>query len=78
MKRVLVIAVLGVISFGTAYAAPKAISVLKAEVAPAAQELAETLGSRVTIRHGKGRGRIIIEYFSLDDFERIRRQIKGP
>lgn len=43
----------------------------------AAQELAEALGSRVAIRHGKGRGKIIIEYFSLDDFERIRRRIKG-
>lgn len=43
----------------------------------AAQELAEVLGSRVSIRHGKGRGKIVIEYFSLDDFERIRRRIKG-
>ena len=33
--------------------------------------LREVLGTRVTIQEGKKRGKIIIDYFSIDDFQRI-------
>lgn len=35
------------------------------------EELQRVLGTRVRIYHGKKRGKVIIEYFSLDDLERI-------
>lgn len=35
------------------------------------EELQQTLGTRVRIHHGKKRGRVIIEYFSIADLERI-------
>lgn len=37
----------------------------------AEEELQHALGTRVRIRHGKKRGRIVIEYFSPADLERI-------
>lgn len=40
------------------------------------EELQRALGTRVNIRHGKKRGRIIIEYFSIEDLERIYNLIK--
>ena len=35
------------------------------------ETLTELLGTRVTITHKKGRGKIIIEFFSEDDLERL-------
>ena len=71
MKRVLVIAVLGVISFGTAYAAPKAISVLKAEVAPAAQELAvpKAIVAKADVIDKSGAGNIALKLGFYHDTE---------
>jgi ParB family chromosome partitioning protein len=40
-------------------------------VATLATELQQRLGTRVTIRHGRKRGTIQIEYYSLDDLERL-------
>jgi ParB family transcriptional regulator, chromosome partitioning protein len=40
-------------------------------VRAAEEELQRTLGMRVTIRDSKGRGRIVIEYASLEDFDRV-------
>lgn len=37
-----------------------------------AERLSEALGTRVRIRERKGKGRIIIEFYSPEDFERIR------
>lgn len=37
----------------------------------AEEELQQKLGTKVKIHHGKKRGRVIIEYFSTDDLERI-------
>jgi ParB family chromosome partitioning protein len=41
------------------------------------QELMNFLGTKVRIRHGKRRGKIEIEYYSLEDLERILEKIKG-
>lgn len=41
------------------------------------EELMSILGTKVTIESGKKRGRIIIEYYSLDDLERILEEIRG-
>ena len=47
----------------------------KREVDPnvraAAEELQRALGVRVTIRDNKGKGKIVIEYASLEDFDRV-------
>ena len=40
------------------------------------EELQRCLGTKVRIRHGKKRGRIEIDYYSLDDLERIYELIK--
>ncbi|MFA4889926.1 MAG: ParB/RepB/Spo0J family partition protein [Candidatus Omnitrophota bacterium] len=40
------------------------------------EELQRILGTRVKIAHAKKRGRISIEYFSLDDFERVLRLLR--
>jgi ParB family chromosome partitioning protein len=39
------------------------------------RRFSQAAGTKVTIREGraKGRGRIVIEYYSLDDFDRIAR-----
>ena len=47
------------------------------EVVNLEEALAKTLGTRVRIMHGRRRGRIIIEYYTLDDLERIRHAING-
>jgi ParB family chromosome partitioning protein len=36
------------------------------------ERLAEKLGTRVRIREKEGRGRVVIEFYSSEDFERIR------
>ena len=46
-------------------------------VATVEEELARALGTRVRIHHGRRRGRVVIEYYSLDDLERIRHVING-
>jgi ParB family chromosome partitioning protein len=44
----------------------------------AAQRSLETvLGMRVRIRDRNGRGKIVIEYGTIDDFERVVRMLKG-
>jgi ParB family chromosome partitioning protein len=40
------------------------------------EELQRVLGTRVKIQHGKKRGKIQIDYYSLDDLERIYNLIK--
>jgi len=40
-------------------------------VRAAEEELQRALGTRVTIRDNKGKGKIVIEYASLEDFDRI-------
>lgn len=40
------------------------------------EELQRILGTRVKITHAKKRGRISIEYFSLDDLERVLRLLR--
>ena len=42
------------------------------------EELQRVLGTKVNIQHGKKRGKIQIEYYSLDDLERIYGLIKRP
>ncbi len=39
------------------------------------QRLARRLGTRVRIKHGKKRGKIVIEYLSLDDLDRVLRLV---
>ena len=46
-------------------------------VAQLERELAEKLGAKVAIQHGgKGRGRLVIEYFSLDELDGILERIR--
>lgn len=40
------------------------------------EELQRTLGTKVAIKHGKKRGEIRVDYYSLDDLERIYNFIK--
>src|SRR3989338_965525 len=46
-------------------------------IASLEEELAKALGTRVRIQHGRRRGRVVVEYYSLDDLERIRSVING-
>lgn len=46
-------------------------------VRAAQRSLEEALGMRVRIRDRKGRGKIVIEYGTLDDFDRVVRMLKG-
>jgi len=46
-------------------------------VRAAQRSLEEILGMRVRIRDRAGRGRILIEYNTIDDFERVVRMLKG-
>jgi ParB family chromosome partitioning protein len=49
----------------------------KANVADLEQRLSASLGTKVSIREGRRRhsGKLVIEYFSLDDFERITQRL---
>jgi ParB family transcriptional regulator, chromosome partitioning protein len=40
-------------------------------VRAAEEELQRALGTRVTIRDNKGKGKIVIEYATLEDFDRV-------
>ena len=46
-------------------------------VRAAAQELQRTLGLKVRISDRKGRGKIVIEYASVDDYERVVGRLRG-
>ncbi|MGA6987820.1 MAG: ParB/RepB/Spo0J family partition protein [Terriglobales bacterium] len=46
-------------------------------VKAAQRSLEEVLGMRVRIRDRKGRGKIVIEYGALEDFDRVVRMLKG-
>lgn len=54
-------------------AARRATKVRRATVSDVERRLTEAVGTRVSIVEGRkqGTGRIVIEYYSLDDFERI-------
>ncbi len=41
------------------------------------EELSRTVGTRVAIRQSKGKGTISVEFYSNDDFERIRKLLLG-
>ena len=41
-----------------------------------AQQLEKSLGTKVTIRHGKENGKIIIDYFGNDELERLIYELK--
>lgn len=51
--------------------AAKSKRALDPNVRAAEEELQRALGMRVTIRDSKGRGKIVIEYASLEDFDRV-------
>lgn len=55
----------------------KAPEAVRPAVADAARRLTEALGTRVEVREGRRRhtGRLVIEYYSLDDFERITQRL---
>jgi ParB family chromosome partitioning protein len=61
--------------------APRDDSAPKRAVDPnvraAETELQRALGTRVTIRDSKGKGKIVIEYASLEDFDRILEMLNG-
>lgn len=42
------------------------------QIANLEEQLSEHLGTRVVIEEGKGKGRLIIEFYAKDDFERLR------
>lgn len=46
------------------------------EIVALQEELQRTLGTKVRLQHQKKRGKIIIEYYSIDDLERILKIIK--
>jgi ParB family chromosome partitioning protein len=56
-------------------AAPK--RAVDPNVRAAEEELQRALGTRVTIRDNKGKGKIVIEYASLEDFDRILETLNG-
>ncbi|MEM7164091.1 MAG: ParB/RepB/Spo0J family partition protein [Planctomycetota bacterium] len=39
--------------------------------------LSRALGTKVEIREGRGRGRIVIDYYSTDDYERLTQRMMG-
>ena len=47
-----------------------------ADIRDLQEKLSEKLGSRVTVRDTRGRGRIIIEYHSLDELDGILGHIR--
>jgi ParB family chromosome partitioning protein len=46
-------------------------------VRAAQQELERILGVRVRIRDRKGKGKIVVEYSTLEDFDRVVEMLKG-
>ncbi|MGA9565889.1 MAG: ParB/RepB/Spo0J family partition protein [Candidatus Korobacteraceae bacterium] len=51
--------------------------VMDPNVREAQRELERSLGVRVTIKDRKGRGKIVLEYSSLEDFDRILTSLTG-
>ena len=47
-----------------------------ADIRELEEKLSEKLGSRVTVRDSRGKGRIIIEYHSLDELQGIIKRIR--
>ena len=56
---------------GHAPSDPEKQRVVDPNVRAAEEELQRTLGVRVTIRDKKGKGKIVIEYATLEDFDRV-------
>ncbi|MBP7654567.1 ParB/RepB/Spo0J family partition protein [Candidatus Dependentiae bacterium] len=56
---------------------PPLKSKITVEIRMMEEELMEYLGTKVHIKDKKHRGKIVIEYYSLDDFERILDKIKN-
>ncbi len=54
----------------------KPVRYVDPNVAAAAEELQRALGAKVTIKDRKGNGKIIIEYSSLEDFDRVVEALK--
>jgi len=53
----------------------RSIPVKPPHIADQEQELARALGTKVEIRTQKSGGRLIIDFYSTDDYERIRRKL---
>jgi len=53
------------------------VRIVDPNVKEAEQELQRALGVRVTISDRNGKGKILIEYSSLEDFDRILEVMKG-
>jgi len=47
------------------------------QVASLEEELSRAIGTRVRIRQGKGKGAVSVEFYTNDDFERIRKRFDG-
>lgn len=47
------------------------------EIEAVEDELRRALGTKVTVRHGKRGGRIVIEYYSDDEFQGLYRRLAG-
>ena len=62
---------------GAASAEPARKRVVDPNVHAAEEELQRALGARVTIRDKKGKGKIVIEYGSLEDFDRILERLNS-
>lgn len=54
-----------------------ALKVKPPHVAEQEELLSRALGTKVEIREGRGRGRIVIDYYSTDDYERLRKRMMG-
>jgi len=59
-------------------AAPKPERVLDPNVREAEQQLQRSLGLRVQIQDHKGKGKIVLEYRSLEDFDRVLEMLASP
>jgi ParB family transcriptional regulator, chromosome partitioning protein len=64
--------------FGTVKKQPKnKVNINKDEnVADLEEELRQLFGTKVSLFHGKKRGKILIEYYSLDDLDRVLKVIR--
>lgn len=54
---------------------------MNAHIVDLALNMTRSIGSKVTIKEGKGKGhkgKVIIEYYSLDDFDKIKERIMHP
>jgi ParB family chromosome partitioning protein len=62
----------------TAPAAAKPERVLDPNVREAEQQLQRSLGIRVQIQDHHGKGKIVLEYKSLEDFDRVLEALNAP